>query len=164
MITRTRIIAFTVATAFLFILFIPIPSLVSFSHSGYRISENNEHTVENQVKITARGIRWRSLVGFDRINGSIEIRYEDNEDILIYDLLGAYDRNRMGSIFWSGAHRLDPTLNRFTYANIYFDAAFSTFAVVIFDAHRNSSYYVASSDPAKSTYDILAFFRRYILI
>ncbi|MCL2415361.1 MAG: hypothetical protein FWD01_00980 [Defluviitaleaceae bacterium] len=182
-------IGIIITIAILLILFVPLPFCVDFSNAGFHLTEitsKNDNTeqelgMEREIFVTVRGRNWRSLTGFNRITGTVEIKYNDeSENMLLYEF---FDSRMViaGDIFWNGLHRFDPNRNRFEFANVFFTQSHDVFAIVVSrgdniiyevgefstmsrPSSHTRSYYVASSDTSKTALEILELIRIHIWI
>ena len=147
-----RIIALAIVVVL--ILAAPLPFRVDFSDSGFRLYNDMS---EKRIIMTVDGWRWRSLTGFDRMVGKVEIKDPDNESI-IYEFIGHV--NGFADLLYYTLSRYESANNRMTFATMYSNKDFDTFLVSHLDIKE--CFDVASVDSVKNGYDLLGFFRSYI--
>ena len=158
MVRAIKIIFITIIVAFL-VLVIPIPTFVNFSQQGFRLHQSGDY-IEHNVHLSVRMTRWRSLAGFNRINGTIEI----DGNIVFSDFSINHVAINDGTHFGNFA-AVDLTNNQFVPVVLYFNNSFDTFAVLISRPVMGDlipKYYVATATRNLNEAEAVSFFKSFI--
>jgi hypothetical protein len=112
------------------ILTVPFPFRVNFSHPGFR---QHRDSSEEQITMAVKGWRWRSLMGYDNMNGTMEITESNGESI-------TFGVSKLAPIEDSGLHfgglsRFDPRLGRYTARTMFASSRMDMFIAGTSDDH-----------------------------
>lgn len=141
------------------ILFLPFPSRVNFSHSGFRLHRDLS---EEQITMTVKGWHWRSLTGVNRLNGMMEIT--DSSSTRLVHEFGSMRLAQNIDLITGALDRYDPQLNGFVPRSIYASKNLDTFIAINYSDGNSNNFEMASADSSKSVDDTLAFFRSHVWI